>query len=539
MLSFFSPLYYHSNSSRAAVMLVALAWSTLGFCGEIHDAAKNGDVAKVKALIEANPDLVFSKDENDYDSTALHCAARNGHKDVAELLLTNKADINAKNKEGVTPLFMAAGAGRKDLVELLLANKAEVNSKAIDGEMPLHAAAAEGYKDVVELLLANKADANAKDNAGHTPLDWAAHKGHGDVVELLRQHGSLDPNVIRDSTLNGDLKKVKVIIKENPDLVFRQDDNGDTPLIWAALRDHKDVAEFLLASSAKVNATNNAGETPLHLAAGKGYKDVVELLLAHRAEVNFRDSHGHTPLELAAADGYKDVVELLLANKADVNAKNNAGATPLHFAVKNGQKDVVGLLLASGADINVRDNYGQTPLHIAAAKGYKDVADFLMANKAEVNSKDNNGQTPLHYAMAHGQGNVAELLRQHGGHEQEVDAGHPSDAVTEGHKIGAPPANWPGYTSELSGLHEVRVKNPNDFNVRVGLRSDGKGKDFVVPPNGTESVNVPNGRYDIYFNYSSDPSGLYQGDSFTLNDNGVEITITKVVNGNYGIRKVK
>jgi ankyrin repeat protein len=359
------------------------------------------------------------------------------------------------------------------------------------------------------------------------------------VVELLRQHGSLDPNVIRDSTLNGDLKNVKLLIKDNPDLVFRQDDNGDTPLIWAALRGHKDVAEFLLASSAKVNATNNAGETPLHLAAGKGYKDVVELLLAHRAEVNFRDSHGHTPLELAAAGGYKVVVELLLANKADANATNNAGATPLHFAAENGQKEVVGLLLASGADINDRDNYGQTPLHIAAAKGHKDVADFLLANKAEVNSKDNNGQTPLHYAMAHGQGNVAEFLRQHGGHEQEFDAGHRSDAVTEGGKIEAPPASWPSYSSELMGSHEVRVKNPNDFKVRVGLRSDGKGKDFIVSPNGTESVNVPNGRYDIYFNYSSDPSGLYQGDSFTLNDNGVEITITKVVNGNYGIRKVK
>ena len=77
------------------------------------------------------------------------------------------------------------------------------------------------------------------------------------------------------------------------------------------------------------------------------------------------------------------------------------------------------------------------------------------------------------------------------------------------------------------------------FNVRLGLRSDGKDKDFIVSPNGTESVKVPNGCYDTYFNYSSDPTGLYQGDSFTVNDNGVEITITKVVNGNYGIRKVK
>jgi hypothetical protein len=35
------------------------------------------------------------------------------------------------------------------------------------------------------------------------------------------------------------------------------------------------------------------------------------------------------------------------------------------------------------------------------------------------------------------------------------------------------------------------------------------------------------------------PTAIYQGDDFTLNDNGVEIQIVKAVNGNYGIRKVK
>jgi hypothetical protein len=99
--------------------------------------------------------------------------------------------------------------------------------------------------------------------------------------------------------------------------------------------------------------------------------------------------------------------------------------------------------------------------------------------------------------------------------------------------------NWPKYSGELNGGMEVRVKNPNEFGVKVGLRSAGKGKDFVVDANGIQSVRVPNGRYDIYFQYSTDPDGLYQGDSFTLNDNGVEIQIVKVVNGNYGIRKVK
>lgn len=101
------------------------------------------------------------------------------------------------------------------------------------------------------------------------------------------------------------------------------------------------------------------------------------------------------------------------------------------------------------------------------------------------------------------------------------------------------PAKWPSFRGELAGRNEVRVTNPNDFTVKAGLRSDGRGKDFDVPANGQTSVRVPDGRYDIYFRYSTDPDGLYQGDSFTLKGNGVEIKIVKVVHGNYRIRKVK
>jgi hypothetical protein len=103
----------------------------------------------------------------------------------------------------------------------------------------------------------------------------------------------------------------------------------------------------------------------------------------------------------------------------------------------------------------------------------------------------------------------------------------------------SPPTNWPSYTGELSGVLELRVKNPNDFKVRVALRSERKGKDFIVQANSIESVHVPDGRYSVYFHYSTDPDGLYQGDGFTLENRGAEITITKVVNGNYNIRKVK
>ena len=65
-----------------AVTLVVVVWSNRAFCGEIHDAAQTGDLAKVKVLVKNNPDLVFSGDES--GMTALHFAAFYGHKDVAE-----------------------------------------------------------------------------------------------------------------------------------------------------------------------------------------------------------------------------------------------------------------------------------------------------------------------------------------------------------------------------------------------------------------------------------------------------------------------
>ncbi len=97
----------------------------------------------------------------------------------------------------------------------------------------------------------------------------------------------------------------------------------------------------------------------------------------------------------------------------------------------------------------------------------------------------------------------------------------------------------PGFKGVLRGPNEVRIKNPNDFVVTAGLRSGGQGKDLTVPANGSASVFVPDGKYDIFFVYSNRPDALFQGDSFALDHNGVEIQVVKVVGGNYRIRQVK
>ena len=162
----------------------------------IHDAAAGGDLEKVKALLKDNPDLVFSKHGIQLyhiakvGRTPLHDAAFRGSKDVVELLLANKAEVNAKDNEGVMPLHKAAFCGHKDVAALLLANGAEVNAKDNRSWTPLHWAACNTQKDVAELLLANKAEVNAKDKySRQTPLRLAMLGGKKDVAELLQQHG--------------------------------------------------------------------------------------------------------------------------------------------------------------------------------------------------------------------------------------------------------------------------------------------------------------------------------------------------------------
>jgi Ankyrin repeats (3 copies)/Ankyrin repeat len=153
---FFTRRFFPPGLRRATVTLAALAalaWSGPAFCGEIHDAARRGDLVEAKALLKESPDLVFSKED------------------------------------GQTPLLMAAAHGHKDVAELLLSDRAVVNEVDKGGRTSLHLAAAGGYEDVAELLLAHHADIDATDFEGKTPLYWAAATGNKDVAELLWMHG--------------------------------------------------------------------------------------------------------------------------------------------------------------------------------------------------------------------------------------------------------------------------------------------------------------------------------------------------------------
>ena len=128
--------------------------------------------------------------------TPLHVAAVKNALSVAEYLVGQGADVNAKNSNGGTPLYEAASWDSLSVVEYLVGQGADVNAKTDSGYTVLHSVA-RGSLSVVEYLVERGADVNAttvaqrKLNsrtypAGLTPLDMARIRGHNEIAEFLR-----------------------------------------------------------------------------------------------------------------------------------------------------------------------------------------------------------------------------------------------------------------------------------------------------------------------------------------------------------------
>ena len=64
-------------------------------------------------------------------------ATQEGHKEVVNLLLKNKADVNLKDNFGCTALYIATKVGDRELVEVLLKNNADANIQSDTGNSPL------------------------------------------------------------------------------------------------------------------------------------------------------------------------------------------------------------------------------------------------------------------------------------------------------------------------------------------------------------------------------------------------------------------
>jgi uncharacterized protein len=116
---------------------------------------------------------------------------------------------------------------------------------------------------------------------------------------------------VHQVTLNGERAKMDALLNAHPRLINVVDENDNTLLHLAVLRNQIGEVQDLLARHANVNAVNSAGMTPLHLAAKLNEVEITKLLLAHKPDLSTRDHRGWTPLVWATKTHHDQIVQLL------------------------------------------------------------------------------------------------------------------------------------------------------------------------------------------------------------------------------------
>ncbi|HEX8290599.1 MAG TPA: ankyrin repeat domain-containing protein [Pyrinomonadaceae bacterium] len=166
---------------------------------QLYEAARKGDAAEVKAVLDRGADV---NAKFRYGATALFKAAERGHTEVVKLLIERGADVGVKDTfYGATALFWAMDKGHAGVVRAILAKSAEgagdVLLSGVRGDnAEMVSAALETGKVSAETLTAALVAAGS--DAKRAPF-----------AEMLRKAGAQPPAAVDAATLRSYVGKYK------------------------------------------------------------------------------------------------------------------------------------------------------------------------------------------------------------------------------------------------------------------------------------------------------------------------------------------
>ena len=279
------------------------------------DAIVDGEFAKLKRLLRADPRLVRERSTRRHGATLLHYVSANGVESyrqktpknivaIAEALLNAGAEVDAVANVyggGATTLGLVATsihpyrAGvQNELLELLLQHGADINYRTAAGnrQSSVTGALANGRREAAEYLAARGA---------RLSLEAAAGVGRLDTVKRF---------------FNDDGTRKAKTSRKQVRLAF----------LSACGWGRNDVVKFLLAKGVDLNDGGGDGQTPLHCAVITGQLETVKLLLRLNPPLEARNIYGGTVLGQtlwSAAHGgdpqlYSEIIKTLIAAGAKV-----------------------------------------------------------------------------------------------------------------------------------------------------------------------------------------------------------------------------
>jgi ankyrin repeat protein len=192
--------FYFRNDLKKSIFVLLLLFSIIlsmtirAIADDIHDiflAVEKDKMSDLKAFLLKNPSLANAK--KTWGETVLMHAIAHGNKDIVEYLISQGADIYAKNSAGRGTLWYAL-MDHFDIVNDLLSRGLDVNAKDFNGVTALMHICMSNRVKMAELLIAKGADVNLKDNEGKTALIYVAEGARIELAEILIAKGA-DLNV--------------------------------------------------------------------------------------------------------------------------------------------------------------------------------------------------------------------------------------------------------------------------------------------------------------------------------------------------------
>lgn len=214
--------------------------------------------------------------------------------------------------------------------------------------------------------------------------------------------------LIHESIINNKPLMVENLLIENPNLVFRKDDDERTPFHWACSMNNEIIIDMLIKYSNKLDfdfdeLIDLSGWSPIHITCAIGNLSILNKLMRHnpKPDINLQTNQGTTALHLAISkQNFEVVKELVNHYQCSCRIKDKKGMTALHRAACIGNIPIIKLLVDKGkANVNATDIDGWTGLHHAMAEGHGDAAITLVNSGTDKTIENNQGHTALQIAV--------------------------------------------------------------------------------------------------------------------------------------------
>jgi ankyrin repeat protein len=342
---------------------------------------------------------------------------------------TFETDWNIVNAKGDTALHIAAREGHKETMKFFLnlatesALKKEVNS------------------DVIDFSIRN--------DDGMDCIAVAAMNDHAEIISMVSESIDYLSEELADDIVgeeaNRDTPAKQFTLPQSPSMHQKQKSIQTTPNRRRVQSEpYNNLAEFLLASVKKDTpkplhrgtkkilpkhfpSLNNPNSLPLHVAIRHGNCNTIEALFeSNHCDTTARDSQGQTGLHVAASENQIDACQMLVylssGDFQEFDVVDGLGRTPLYIACSNGSTSLARILIsvsnwrvlcnerkktADGSYVNVAH---QPPFHAAVVNNHLETVRVLLDAGVDVDQTDIDGRTAISAAAKLGLYDMCQLL---------------------------------------------------------------------------------------------------------------------------------